>query len=160
MTKSITNLGSILNMNSRLFINSLENVTDKQANERISDHNNPMIWIATHTVWARYNMCMFLGKPVENPYQGMFEDFKPYDPKENFPSIDEIKKSWQQATEALETAMADATEEQLAQDSPVKSPVGDFTNAGTLAFLVQHESYDIGQMAFLKKYLTKEAMKY
>lgn len=33
-------------------------------------------------------------------------------------------------------------------------------HAGTLTFLTQHESYEIGKMGFLKKYHTAEAMKY
>lgn len=48
----------------------------------------------------------------------------------------------------------------MAAESPLKNPIGDSTNGGTLAFLTQHESYDIGQLAFLKKYYTKEAMQY
>ena len=44
--------------------------------------------------------------------------------------------------------------------APFKSPIGDFTIGGTIAFLAQHESYDIGQAAYLKKYFTKEAMSY
>ena len=64
------------------------------------------------------------------------------------------------ASRLLKEALASVTEEYLAADSPLKSPIGDFTNGGTVAFLAQHESYDIGQMGFLKKYFTKEAMKY
>lgn len=151
----------ILNMNSRLFINALDAVTDDQAKERVSDHNNPLNWLATHTVWARYNICMLLGKPpAKNPYAGMFENFKPFDAAQPYPALAEIKAEWEKASVLLTEAFAAVTEEYLAADSPFKSPIGDFTNGGTIAFLAQHESYDIGQMAFLKKYLTKEAMKY
>ena len=68
MALSIKPLESIFNLNSRLFINALDGVTEEQAKERISDHNNPLNWLATHTVWARYNTCMLLGKPAKNPY--------------------------------------------------------------------------------------------
>ncbi|MCJ8164245.1 DinB family protein [Pontibacter sp. E15-1] len=161
MANAIHQSELILNMNSRLFLNSLEGVTEEQATERISDHNNPLIWLATHTVWARYNMSMLLGKPAEhNPYDGKFDNFRPYDAAEDYPSLAEVNAEWQKATALLAEALQSASEAHLAADCPIKSPIGDFTNAGTFAFLVQHESYDIGQMAFLKKYLTKEAMKY
>ena len=42
----------------------------------------------------------------------------------------------------------------------LRTRIGDFTIGGTIIFLAQHESYDIGQMGYLKKYFTKEAMKY
>lgn len=152
---------NIFSLNDRLFVNSLQGITEKQAKERISEHNNPLAWIATHTVWARYNCSMFLGTPAEkNPYAGMFENFKPFDESMNLPSLDEIKTEWQNATALLHKALDNATEAHLQATSPIKNPTGDFTNAGTAAFLAQHESYSIGQMAFLKKYYTKEAMKY
>lgn len=161
MAKSIYHSELILNMNSRLFLNAFEGVTDAQAKERISDHNNPLNWLGAHTVWARYNTCGLLGKPVEkNPYAGWFEGFKPFDPTFSYPTVEEIKTEWQKATQLLEEALASVTEEHLAADSPLKSPIGDFSFGGTVAFLAQHESYDIGQIGLLKKYFTKEGMKY
>jgi len=161
MAKSIYQSEIIFNMNSRLFINALEGVTEEQAKERISNHNNPLSWLGTHTVWARYNACMFLGKPVDkNPYAGLFENFKPFDPNYAYPTLAEIKTEWQKATALLNEALASVSEEYLAAESPLKSPIGDPTFGGTVAFLAQHESYDIGQVAYLKKYFTKEPMKY
>src|SRR5690349_1367934 len=98
MKKSTHYLQLILNLNERLFLNSLEGVTDEQANERISDHNNPMIWVAAHANWLRYNMLAFLGKPVKNPYEGKFENFKPYNPGDNYPSVDTVRKEWKNAS--------------------------------------------------------------
>jgi hypothetical protein len=161
MAKSIYQSEIMLNMNSRLFINALEGVTDAHAKERISDHNNPLCWLATHTVWARYNTCAMLGKPVaKNPYEGMFESFRAYNADDNFPTMEEVRAEWNRASELLKEALAAVSEEHLASECPLKSPIGDFTFGGTIAFLTQHESYDIGQIAFLKKLHTKEAMKY
>lgn len=160
MKKSSHTSESILRMNERLFLNALAGVTDEQAKERISDHNNPFIWIATHTVWARYNIAMILGKPGNNPYNGMFENFKPMDDTMKFPSLETIKEEWKKASVLLNDALTSVTEEHLALPAPFNSPIGDPTIGGTLAFLAQHESYDIGQAAFLKKFHTKEAMSY
>lgn len=161
MAKSIYQSEIMLNMNTRLFINALEGVTDELAKQRVSEHNNPLIWLAVHTTWARYNICAMLGMPVaKNPYDGMFENFRPYTATDNFPTMEELKTEWMKASGLLKDALAAVTEEHLAADCPLKSPIGDFSFGGTVAFLTQHESYDIGQIAFLKKYLTKEAMKY
>lgn len=160
MNKSISYLESIFNLNTRLFNNTLAGVGEEQSKERISDHSNSFLWIATHTVWARYNILSFLGKPVTNPYPGKFENFKPYDAADKYPSLAEIKEEWNKASGLLKDALGAVNEEHLSADSPLKSPIGDFTMGGTIAFLAQHESYDIGQLGFLKKYLTKEAMAY
>jgi DinB superfamily len=160
MATSIYHTANILNMNTRLFLNALEGVTEDQAKERISDHNNPLNWLAAHTAWARYNTCAMLGKPAKNPYDGMFEKFKPFDAATDYGTLATAKEEWNKASALLADALAAVPEEHLAAESPLKSPIGDSTFAGTIAFLAQHESYDIGQIAFLKKYFTKEAMKY
>ncbi len=41
-----------------------------------------------------------------------------------------------------------------------RKAIGKPANAATIAFLAQHESYDIGQLGFLKKYNTNDAMAY
>ena len=161
MAKSLQQTESILNMNTRLFLSALDGVSDEQAKERISNHNNPLNWLAAHTVWARYNTCAMLGKPAaKNPYDGLFENFKPFDPAANYGTVADAKAEWEKASTLLKEALASVTEEHLTADSPLKSPIGDFTFGGTVTFLAQHESYDIGQIAFLKKYFTKEAMSY
>ncbi|MEP7264819.1 MAG: DinB family protein [Bacteroidota bacterium] len=160
MKKSSHHAEIILNLNERLFINALDKVTDEQAKERISNHNNPLNWLATHTVWARYNTAAILGKPGTNPYAGMFENFKPFDETMKFDSLEKIKEEWNKASKLIREGLSSITEEQLDGDAPFKNPTGDQTIGGTLAFLAQHESYDIGQLGLLKKFLTKEAMSY
>ena len=160
MKKSIYPLETIFNLNQRLFTNTLAGITEEQAKERISDHNNPMNWLAAHTVWSRYLMLMFLGKPVTNPYTKLFENFKSYDASLNYPPLEEAKQEWQKASGLLKEAIESVSEEHLSSDAPVPNPTGDLSNGGTVAFLAQHESYTIGQMSLLKKYLTKEAMSY
>lgn len=119
------------------------------------------MWLAAHTVWARYNTCAMLGKPAaKNPYDGLFEKFKPYDSAANYGTLAQAKAEWQKASDLLKEALAAVSEDHLAAESPFKSPIGDSSFGGTIAFFAQHESYDIGQLAFLKKYLTKEAMSY
>ena len=161
MANSIKQVENILHLNTRLFNNALAGVTETQAKERISDHNNPLNWLAAHTVWARYNTCAMLGKPVaKNPYDGLFEGFKPFDATADYGTLAKAKEEWHNASELLKEALASVTEENLGAECPLKSPIGDYTFAGTVAFLAQHESYDIGQIAFLKKYYTNEAMSY
>ena len=160
MKKSIHPLQTIFNLNQRLFNNTLAGVSEEQAKERISEHNNPVTWLAAHTVWSRYLALMFLGKPVVNPYADLFDNFRAYDDSLDYPSLDEVKNEWQKVSGLLKEAIEAVSEEQLAADSSIKNPSGDFTNGGMLTFLAQHESYTIGQISFLKKYITEEAMSY
>ena len=160
MNKSINQLQVIFGLNDRLFINALQGISEEQAKERIIGHVNPVNWIAAHTAWARYNTLMFLGAPSTNPYNDLFENFRAYDSSLNYPTIAEIKDEWKKVSALLKDALSSVSEEHLAKDAPIKNPSGDSTNGGTIAFLAQHESYDIGQLGLLKKFFTKEAMSY
>ena len=158
--KSSYPLELILNLNEKLFLNALKGVTDAQAKERLSDHNNSLIWVATHIIWSRYNMTKLLGKPGNNPYLGMFENFKPLDNTMKFPTLAEVKTEWKKASDLLKEGLASATDEYMDSESPFKNPTGDKSFTGAIAFLAEHESYELGQLGFLKKLHTKEAMSY
>ena len=160
MAKSNYQAELIFNLNSRLFKNTFAGMSEEDAQKRISDHSNSFSWIAAHTVWARYMIVAFLGNPQPNPYDDLFKGFKPYDDAQKYPSLEEISAQWNTASGFLQDALKTVSEEALAGESPIKSPIVENTNLGTVTFLAQHESYDIGQLGLLKKYFTNEAMSY
>ena len=56
--------------------------------------------------------------------------------------------------------LAERTAEQLTRPNVHRFPLGDSTELGLLAFLVQHDSYHVGQMGFIRRQLGKPAMAY
>jgi hypothetical protein len=160
MSKSTNTLSIILKLNERLFMNALKGITKDQAHERISGHNNPVSWLAPHTVDARYNILYFMGKPAMSPFKSLFENFRPYSSELEYPSLEATKAEWDKVSGLINEALAALTDEHSQAESGIKNPTGDSSNGGWMAFLAQHESYDIGQMGYLKKYLTQEAMAY
>ena len=52
------------------------------------------------------------------------------------------------------------TEAELSESNVHRFPLGDSTRLGLIAFLVQHDSYHLGQIAFLRRQLAKPAMSY
>lgn len=106
MSDSIKHSAIILKLNERLFRNALAGVTEEAARERLSNHNNPLIWIATHTAWARYNMAALLGKPAENPYKGLFESFKPFEASMPLPLLSDVLNEWNKASALLNEGLA------------------------------------------------------
>lgn len=161
MKPSIIGLANILKLNERLFINALENISHEQAKEHLSEHNNPINWLSNHILWGRYKILELLGKSDEkNPYSGLFENFRPYDKNIEFNQIDYIKEEWSKVTILISEALETVTEERLAEETKSVTPMGIPTIFGSLSFLVWHEVYHLGQVAFLKKYYTTEPMKF
>lgn len=160
MTHSLESIQLILELNTRLLPNTLEGITEKQWKERLSNHNNPFGWIAAHTVSSRHAILAFLGKPSQNPFVSFFENQKPYDPNVAYPSMEETKKEWARVSELLHAALRSPDQQALSAPAAFKLPISDSTMFGMVCFFAEHESYEIGQLGFLKKYHTKEAMKY
>lgn len=161
MKPSIIGLANILKLNERLFINALENITHEQAKERLTEHNNPINWLSNHILWGRYKILELLGKTEhKNPYMGLFENFRPYDEDIKLNQIEYIKEEWSKVAILINEALETVTEERLAEEAKSVTPIGISTIFGSLSFLVWHESYHLGQVAFLKKYYTTEPMKF
>lgn len=160
MTNDLKSMQIILNLNTRLFTNTLEGITEEHWNARMSNHNNPFKWIAAHVVSSRYLFLSLLGKPAQSPYHKLFENQRPFDTADVFPSLEDVKKEWEKVSTLLNTAVASPAPDALKMPAPFPLPIEEQTNFGAMAFFVQHESYEIGQLGFLKKYHTKEAMKY
>jgi len=60
----------------------------------------------------------------------------------------------------LETVLGALTTERLDEPAPQRFPIDDETVLGEIAFLVQHDSYHIGQVALLRRQLGLPAMRY
>jgi len=152
---------SILEINTFLFLNSLEGISEEQSILQISTQTNNIKWIAAHIIWIRYLMSSFMGNPPEkNPYEGIFDNYKPINVSDDFKSLREIKEEWEKSTKLLENSFSMIESDFWEKDSAINVPIQiGKSNASLFSALAQHESAHIGQMAFLKKYITGTPMK-
>ena len=153
---------TIFNMNTKLFIDCMEGITEEQSNVRISSDTNSIKWIAAHIIWARYNASTLMGNPpVNNPYTGLFENFRPTNEADDYKTVIEINEEWKKASDLIENSFLKIENDFWEKEAPIKlSFIGDDTNAGLITFLAQHESFHLGQLAILKKNITGISMKY
>jgi len=152
---------AIFNINTNLFFNCLEGVTEEQAIQSISTNTNSLKWLAAHVTWARYQISALMGNPpANNPFDGLFENFRPYAESDDLKSLVEIKQEWDKATSLLATSFSSIDADFWEKDSVIILPIQqDKSNASLFSALVQHECLHIGQMAILKKYMTGIPMK-
>ena len=149
-----------IELNTRLIRNCFEGVDDKLANRRINESTNPMAFISLHALEARYFLTKLLGTKVQNPYHELTKDARSYDDLETIPPVKEMLDYWDEAGKTLLNTLENIDESKLKEKVRFKFPVEDDTKFGTLTFLVQHETYHIGQLAILRRTLGLPAMKY
>jgi len=133
----------------------LEEVDDEVARSRIKEDLNPIIWIAGHMATYRCKLAHALGRPVDHGWGDRFDRGTEVSDPRPFPPIGEVLTVWVKATEVLEKRFEELAEDELSAPAPRDFPFPDKTLRGMICFLSYHESYHLGQIGFLKKWVTR-----
>jgi uncharacterized damage-inducible protein DinB len=160
MDPRIAPLAGILRLNNRLFANCLDGITDAQCHERPSDTTNSAAFVAGHLAEARFWGLKILGAERPNPLEKYLGQWKGIDEITTWPSLAEIRSAWAEASTALDTRMAAITPAELDAPSGSQMPLDDSSVLGLFGFMVQHDSYHLGQLSLLRKYARMPAMSY
>lgn len=159
MVEVIAPLCELLKLNTRLFLNCLDGVDDTMARARPSADTNSIGFLACHVLHARYYLAAFLGLEAVNPFQELFDSAHDVNDLE-VPPLDELRSAWVELSAQLVDRTPEVTEADLGREAGQEFPVDDGTVLGAVTFLVQHESFHIGQLALLRKYFGLEGMAY
>jgi uncharacterized damage-inducible protein DinB len=160
MDASIAPLYETLKLNTRLFLNALDGVDDATAQKRPSDDTNSMIFIACHLLDARAYLAEYLGIDYTHPYKQIFDSAKRFDEIEPLPPLDGLRTAWREVSELLAERFPKLTDTDLRRKSSLEFPVDDPSVLGGVAFLLAHESFHCGQIAYLRRLLGLDPMSY
>lgn len=150
MHPSLAPLHAILDLNTRLLKNCFADVSDQIAGRIVAERTNTMIFIAVHCLDARVFMTEIAGAPVTHPFPHIASARRVED-IESYPSVNELHRCWIDVSYGLCRAVETLAQDALQSSSPQRFPIGDQSRLGALSFLVQHESYHIGQLSLLRR---------
>jgi uncharacterized damage-inducible protein DinB len=160
MKNAIIPLQLIFNLNSKLFLNATAGITDEMAAIRPNDQINNVVFISAHLLDARYYISDMLDLKVVNPFKDAFEKVTRVEESDQLPGLKTIRGNWVKLSQKLSDHLTTLPEEILNRKASFKFPVTDDTVLGAITFLISHESYHLGQLGILRKYLDLPAMKY
>lgn len=138
--------------NDTLLAKALDGLTDDDAWKHPGDAN-PIYWIAGHIVVYRHRLATLLGVGNDWRWGEIFKRTSQPDRSVEGPSLAEIHEALLAPGEPLAAKLAELTELDLSPTAPVRLPTQDPSVRGMIAFFAYHESYHVGQMAYLKKWL-------
>ena len=143
-------------------LDCLDGISDQQAALRPSPSTNSVAFVASHVAEARFYMLAILGAEQASPLSGYLAGARGIDDVKAFPPLAEVLGAWAAAAHALRERLDAVTPADLDArlDLPFPLPVAEPTGLSVLAFMAQHESYHIGQLALLRKHLGLPAMQY
>lgn len=160
MDPRIAPLAGILRLNNRLYANCLDGLSEAQCHERPSECTNSAAFVAAHLAEARFWGLKILGAERANPLEKHLGQWKGIDEITTWPSLKDIRAAWTEATTALDKRMAAITEAELDAPSGSQMPLEDTSVLGLFGFMVQHDSYHLGQLSLLRKHAGLPAMSY
>jgi uncharacterized damage-inducible protein DinB len=152
-------LVNIIKINTKFVLNAFENANEKLLQKRISDNTNSMLFLLLHILDVRYYILNFIGLKIENPFGKELDNVNSIDEMKKYPESKEVKKAWVDVSKLLTAELSKIDEKKLKEKSAVEFPAVDKTVLGGISFLLQHESYHIGQLGLLRKYLELPPLK-
>lgn len=160
MNPQVAPLAALYDLNTDLLLNCLEGLTDAEAQRRLEAGGNSVTFLASHLADTRHFLVARLGHPHANPLARYLADVRSIDEIQELPLLEEIRPAWQSVSSHLQAVLAELTPGELAESNVHRFPLEDSTRLGMIAFLAQHDSYHLGQIAFIRRQLGKPPMSY
>jgi uncharacterized damage-inducible protein DinB len=160
MEPQIAPLAAILDLNSDLLLNCLDGLSEEEARARLPGGGNSAAFLAAHLTDSRHFLAARLGQPLANPLAPYLAEARGIEDIAVWPSLSEIRGAWSAVSRHLGATLGGVTAADLERPHAHRFPIPDHTALGLIAFLVQHDSYHVGQTAFVRCQLGKPAMTY
>jgi uncharacterized damage-inducible protein DinB len=139
--------------NADIFEKVTQAIPQEQWLTQPSNDSNHLTWVAGHVVVHRAIVAEMLGAQWSAPWRKLFIRGAKRVSADQYPDAEEIRRAWNDVSEKLGTCLSNVTEQDLAKPAPPGVPTMDGNVDGFVAFLCLHETFHVGQLSYLKKYL-------
>jgi len=153
MDSALSTMVPLFRANDSLFHSALDGIAREDLLRRPHDNSNPLIWVAGHAMTSRWSLTKISGEDMENQWAKIFGRGATVDSNVSYPEASDIVSLWDKVTEKLMSRLEVLEDDELSASVSFPVPTGDKTKRGAIVFLNYHETYHIGQMAYLRKWL-------
>jgi uncharacterized damage-inducible protein DinB len=150
----------ILDLNTDLLLNTLEGLSEPESQQRLQGGGNSIAFLAAHLTDMRHFFTSRLGSPLPNPLARYLADARSIDEIRAWATLDQVRSAWITISAHVQSTLESLSAENLARPEVHRCPFPDRSALGLVAFIAQHDSYHLGQAAFIRRQLGKPAMSY
>ena len=153
MDTDFTNIAGMYKTNTDIVGKTISEVSDERWFDKPGDDSNHLMWVIGHLLWSRWNVLKLLGQEWDIPAAQLFERGATVANQDEYPTVEAMKTAWAGVSGKLAVSLADASDETFSKSAPKGAPTFDGKLSGVVAFLAFHETYHVGQVSYLKKWL-------
>ena len=155
MESTLKPLVEIVIFNNALFKSAFGDVSELESEKAPAPGLNSLKWTLGHVTTGRALISELAGSKDALPFDGVF--LASTDGK-SLPTLPTIAATFEEITPALmrRLALLDAKKLSTAPSSPF--PTAEKTTLAAIAFLLQHESYHLGQTSYIRRFLGKTGL--
>ncbi|HXJ93176.1 MAG TPA: DinB family protein [Terriglobia bacterium] len=153
MDTSLLYVDGIFKTNTSLLKEATDDIRPEHWLLKPGDASNHLLWVAGHLINSRGGVLKALAADWSSPWGSLFARGATPAPADQYPSVEDIRNAWADVSVRLEAAVAEAPAEVLAKPAPEGRRSIDGKVGGHVAFLAYHETYHVGQVCYLRKWL-------
>ena len=153
METDFANIEGMFKTNTDIVKKAIDGILPEKWFLRPGDDSNHLMWVAGHLVVHRGAVLKSLGAEREPSWSSLFTRGAKLAAQEQYPAIEEVRSAWDEVSGRLVASLAGASADVLARPAPKGPPSFDGKISGLVAFLAFHETYHVGQVSYLRKWL-------
>ena len=153
METDFSNITGMFKANTDIVNKAIADVEPDHWFRKPGDDSNHLTWVLGHLIVHRGHILKTLGVDYDNTWAELFARGAERTADVDYPSAEEMRNAWEQVSTALTAALKNPSPEVMAQAPPKGLPTFDGKVSGSVAFLGFHDTYHVGQVSFLKKWL-------
>jgi uncharacterized damage-inducible protein DinB len=146
-------LALIFSVNDSLASRTFEKVADEDLWRRPTEKSNPMLWIFGHMVNTRAQKLKMFGEPFDTGWGDVFDRGASLGDAARYPSREAVETVSRNVNSQLYAKLGALTDADLAKPATRAPTPAVKTIADQIAFLVMHDTYHVGQLAYVRKAL-------
>ena len=147
------------NMNSGFLKQGLADLKEEDWCKRPNQECNSIQWIVGHVTWARAMVLARLGDKWKLPWMDLYARGAKCVDSPDAPTPKTLMEAWDESGTRLNQAMDNAPEELLNSPAPQPGPPSaDGKMTGMINFMALHETYHVGQAAYIRSWLGKHGV--
>jgi hypothetical protein len=151
MNSNIKPVVELYKINTELFRKALKMANPSDLHKRPNDKGNSFHWVVGHLTAYRFFVAQLLGIKDEFSGASLFKyGAEPVDPSV-YPHLEQIKNEWENITTKMLARLAQVPNEVLAEERSHEIPGVGKTVEALVCFMQLHESYHIGQLAYINR---------